>query len=40
MFEKVKQKAILENVPIIKSEAEQFIISELNNTKPQNVVEI
>jgi len=40
MFDKLKQSALNANVPIIKSEAENIIIQELNSTKPKNVVEI
>jgi len=40
MLDRLKQSALNANVPIIKSEAENIIIQELNSTKPKNVVEI
>ena len=36
----LKQKAIKNNVPVIKPEVEQILIKYLNQTKPTNVVEI
>jgi len=40
MFHKLRQSALNNKVPIIKPEAENIIIQELNNIKPKNVVEI
>jgi len=36
----LREKAIKDNVPIIKPQVEQIIIDKLNQTKPLNVVEI
>jgi predicted O-methyltransferase YrrM len=40
MFSNLKKKALNDNVPIIKPEAEQILIKELKAKRPKNVVEI
>ena len=40
MFENLRLKALNDNVPIIKPEAEQILIKELKSKRPKNVVEI
>jgi len=39
-LDNLRQRALKDNVPIIKPEVEQILIDFLNQTKPRNVVEI
>ena len=39
-LEQLRQQALQNNVPIIKSQVEQILKDYLNKTKPTNVIEI